>query len=336
MESDGDRREAESRNRTLYQSLIKTGEFRKYARAGRAQGIGGMGKMKHKWMAMLVVLVTTVVTAQEAVKQYDNLKAQAGAWATSRLWASLLNNSAPEEKSLEVQPATCSVKETPDASLQETRTPGRIIVIKGFNAQQRDAASQPIRIELTALEDKQHSDRSEAAADKFERLSEVALLTEQSGGEAEESNAPEAQITAEPDAAGDDAVDESSIVHSKQDVQVISRTLNRAVAEEVSHVVDARSAPVRETHSAFETQAHLRAIRRAAKALQDVERGKRIELRIIKRGGSVDPPRPTSISLSAENISVPPAEDFPDAPPSQIASQHTASLSTDSACASEE
>jgi hypothetical protein len=335
MESDGDRREAESRNRTLYQSLIKIKEFGKYVRAGRAPGIGGMGKMKHRWMAMLVVLVTTVVTAHEAVKQYDDLKAQAGAWATSRLWASLLNTSAPEEKSLEVQPATCSVKETPDGHTQGTWTHGQVVVIKGFNGQQRDASSQLIRIELSALEDKQHSDASEEAADKFERIGEVALLSKQSGGEAEESNAPEAQITAEPDAAQDDTVDESSVVHSEQHVQVISRTLNRAVAEEVSHVVDAR-APVQETRSAFETRMQMRAIKIAAKALQNIERGKRIELRIIKRGDSVDPPRPTSISLRAENISVPLAADFPDAPPSQIASQHTASLSTDGTCASEE
>lgn len=287
--------------------------------------------MKHKWMAMLVVLVTTVVTAQEAVKQYDNLRAQAGAWATSGLWASLLNNSAPEEEQLEVQPATCSVKATPGAQVQETRTPGQIIAIKGFNAQQRDAASQPMRIELSALEDKQHSDLNEAAADKFERIGEVALLTEHSGVEAEERSQPEAQITTEPDTAED----ESSIEHAEQDVHVITRTLNRAVAEQVSHVVDA-SVPAQETRAAFETRAQVRAIKRAARALQDVERGKRIELRILRRGNPVAPPSPALISLRAENSYGLQATDFNDALPAQLVAQPDAVLSPVGTCAGEE
>jgi hypothetical protein len=291
--------------------------------------------MKHKWMAMLVVLVTTVVTAQEAVKQYHDLKAQAGAWATSRLWASLLNNSAPEEKSLEVQPAMCSVKQTPTNPSQETWMPRQVIVIKGFKDQQRDAASQPIRIELSALEDKHHNDPGEAAADKFERIGEVALLSEQTGGEAEERSQPEA-LTAEPDTATDDAVDENSIDHAEQEVHVISRILNRAVTEEVSQVVDA-SAPSHETRAAFETQARLRAIKRAAKALQDnVERGKRIELRIIRRGNPVDRSSPTSISLRAENSYGPQATDFHDALPAQFVARPDASLSPVGTCASEE
>ena len=292
--------------------------------------------MKHKWMAMLVVLVTTIVTAQEAVKQYDDLKAQAGAWATSRLWASLLNTSAPEEKSLEAQPATCSVKETTAAHSQETPMPVQVVVIKGFNGQQRDAvASQPIRIELAALEDKQHSEPSEAATQTFERIGEVAQLTEHSGEETEESNTPAEQPSAEPDTAEGDAVDENSIEHAEPDVHVNTRTLNRAVAEEVAHVVDA-SAPVQETRSAFETQARLRAIKRAAKALQDVERGRRIELRIIRRGNPVERPSPTSISLRAENSYGPQATDFHDALPVQFVAQPDASLSPVGTCASEE
>jgi hypothetical protein len=299
-----------------------------------------MGKMKHKWMAMLVVLVTTVVTAQEAVKQYDDLKAQAGAWATSRLWASLLNSSAPEEKSLEAQPATCSVKETPNNPSQETWTPGQVIVIKGFKDQQRDAASQPIRIELSALEDKHHNDPGEAAADKFEHLGEVALLSEQPGGEAEERSQPEA-LTAEPETVTDDAADEDSINHAERnqaerDVHAVSRISNRAVVEGVAPVFDS-PALVQETRAAFETQARLRVIRRAAKALLDnAERGKRIELRILRRGNPADRPSPASISLRAENSYGPQATDFHDALPAQPVAQPDAGLSPVGTCASEE
>ena len=76
-----------------------------------------MGNIRHKWMVLVVVVVTTFATAQEAVKQYDGLREQANEWATSRLLASLLNTSAPGEELIETQTvsnSSCSVEERRD------------------------------------------------------------------------------------------------------------------------------------------------------------------------------------------------------------------------------
>src|ERR1043165_7767386 len=84
------------------------------------RGVKGMGNIRHKWMVLMVVLVTTFATAQEAVKQYDGFREQANEWASSRLLASLLNTSAaPDEGSPEAQNtsstvATCSAGERMD------------------------------------------------------------------------------------------------------------------------------------------------------------------------------------------------------------------------------
>jgi hypothetical protein len=290
--------------------------------------------MKHKWTVMLVVLVTTIVTAQEAVKQYDDLKAQAAAWATSRLWASLLStSSAPEEESPEEQRADCYAKEpTGDDSRQpQSLMSTHVNDTENINGDERAAVNQTIRSESRALEDKHHFDANEATAETFERTSEVALLTEQSNVEAEEASLPET-LSAEQDTTTtqDDAVDEDSPVHADQEeAHSISRALKRAVAEEVSTGVDA-STPVQETRAAVETRVQARAIRRAVKALHDsIDRSRRIELRIIRRERRVDPHNAAHISLRAENSSGPQANTFSDARSAQINSQHTASLNAE-------
>jgi len=297
--------------------------------------------MRHKWMVALVVLITTVVTAQEAIKQYDDLKEQAGAWATSRLWASFLSTNAPEEELIEEQAVTYSVKEiTGDHSpRQETRMPGQVNDIKSISiVQQRARAeSHTTRIELPALKDKQHNDANPAGEAALERTSEVALLTEQAGVESEETGQPETQTT-EPDSAGGDDTETHSIVHAEQrEASFTGRTLNRIAAEEALLAVDA-STPVPHTNTVSEARAQARAIKRAIKALQEtVDRGRRIELRIIRRERRVDKQNGTSMSLRAQISSDPSATDLTDAPlPAQINSQLAPGLSADGACASEE
>lgn len=289
--------------------------------------------MKHKWTVMLVVLVTTIVTAQEAFKQYDDLKAQAAAWATSRLWASLLSTpSAPEEESPEEQRAACTAQKLPTDNSRQSQSLMSSHANDTGNTnshEERAAANQTIKNESDALEDKHHFDTSEATAEPFEQTSEVALLTEQSSVEAEEGGQPEA-LSAEPDtnSAQDDAVDEDSRRYAEQqEAHSISRALKHAVAEEISNGVDL-SVPAQETRALVETRAQARAIRRAVKALHDsIDRSKRIELRIIRRERRVDPHDAANISLRAENSSYPQANTFSDALSAQINYQHTASLS---------
>lgn len=296
--------------------------------------------MRHKWTVMLVVLVTTIVTAQEAIKQYDDLKEQAGAWATSTLWASFLNtsSSAPEEELLEVQTATsCSVKEMPDdhSHRPETLTLSWVSDIKSINGQQRAETNQNIRIEYSTLKDKQHSDSHETAEETIEQMTEVALLAQHTGAKDVEQSEPEGEAT-EPDAARDNDTDDDPIVHAEREASFTSRTLNRVLVEVSTLGVDA-DAPVPQARAAFEARVQARAIKRAAKALQDsIDRGRRIELKRIRRGATVDPQNAASMSLRAENSSAPLATDGADALSAQINTQADAHLNTGNTCASEE
>ncbi len=297
--------------------------------------------MRHKWMMALVVLITTVVTAQEAVKQYDDIKEQAGAWATSRLWASFLSTNAPEEELIEEQAVTYSVKEiTGDHSpRQETRMPGQVNDIKSISiVQQRARAeSHTTRVELPALKDKQHNDPNPAGEAALERISEVALLTEQAGVEAEEPGQPETQTT-EPDATENDTTENHSIIYAEQrEASFNSRTLKRISAEESLLAVDAATL-VPHTITVSEARAQARAIKRAIKALQEtVDRGRRIELRIIRRERRVETQNGTSMSLRAQINPTSLAATLTDAPlPAQINSQLSPGLRADGACASEE
>ncbi|MBA3804149.1 MAG: hypothetical protein H0X14_00315 [Acidobacteria bacterium] len=294
--------------------------------------------MRHKWMAALVVLITTVVTAQEAVKQYDDLKEQAGAWATSRLWASFLSTNAAEEELIEEQAVACSVTEIAGdhSPQQKTLMPAQVNHVKSTNnVQQHSIASHTIRIELPALKDKQHNNPNPAGEAALEHISEVALLTEQAGGEMEEPGQPETQTT-EQDAAEGDERGDYSIVHAEQrEVSFTSRTLSNVAAEEALLTVDA-STPVPHTIAATEAQA--KAIKRAVKVLREnVDRSRRIELRIIRRERRVETQNGTSMSLRAQISSGPSATTFTGAlwlmP---INSQLTPGLSADGACASEE
>ena len=296
--------------------------------------------MRHKWMMLLVVLVTTVVTAQEAIKQYDDLKEQAGAWATSRLWASFLSTNAAEEESPQQSAIACSLKETigDHSTQQEAWMPVQVNEVKSINnsQQQRAEAGHIVRIEIPALRDKQHNDVNPVGEAALERIGEVALLTEQTGLEIEEPSQLETQTT-ELDTAEGDEWDEHSIVHAEQQREV-SRTLTRMAAQQTLLAVDAGGAPLNQTIVVPEARVQAKAIRKAIKALQDnVDRDRRIELRIIRRGRRADSQNATSMSLRAKNNSAASATTLTDALlHTEINSQLATGLSADGACASEE
>lgn len=299
--------------------------------------------MRNKWMVVLVVLITTVVTAQEGVKQYDDLKAQAGAWATSRLWASFLSTNAAEEELPREQAVTCYVEEmTGDQSpQQETSATANANDVKSINnaqqQQQRAGASHTIRIELPALRDKQHNDPNPAGEVALERTGEVARLTEQAGVDAKETGQPEIETT-EPDTADGDETDDHSIDHAElREASFISRTLNNVAAEEALLAADTNTSVPRAI-AMSEARAKAKAIKKAFKALQDnIDRGRRIELRIIRRERRVEQQNGTSISLRAQISYGPSATDVPAAlMTTQIDSQVAPGLGAPGACASEE
>src|SRR5215210_5577108 len=67
--------------------------------------------MRHKWTAILVVMFTTLTTAQEALKQYDAFKAQAGTWATLSLWTGFLSTYETPAEPLQAHVTTCQAEQ---------------------------------------------------------------------------------------------------------------------------------------------------------------------------------------------------------------------------------
>lgn len=259
-----------------------------YAQRAR-RGIKGMENIRHKWMVLVVVVVTTLATAQEAVKQYSGLREQANEWATSRLLASLLNTSAPGAELIETQTVsssfvTCSAGERSDEQpvrrQPATLTTYRTIGIKSTAASQRDEAIHIAVDENSAQLDRQHFELSETDGESLEHLEEVAVLTEKNQfaeldalGLLEEAKEPDAH----------DAEDDS-IAHTQTAIHFINRIITEAPPAtsemDITAAVRARAAA--------DARAQQRAARRALRVLQErTDGGVKFEMKIIKKGDRV-------------------------------------------------
>lgn len=304
-------------------------------RRSACRGVKAMGNIRHKWMTMLVVLVTTFATAQEVARQYDGLREQANEWASSRLLASLLNTSAPEEVLLEAQAvsavsASCSAVERSGepARQRATQTTNQLIETKSATVQQRDEASHIAINGIPAPLDTQHVELSEARRELLESITEVALLADKNHAvELEALGQPEA-IEEQSSAPEDNDADADSDIHAKPEMRFINRVITEAPPR-------ASETDINVARAAIDARVQTRATMRAVRILQErAGRPIRLELKIIRKGDppSGTTPAPLRAANSASQIDAAPTPDELPAPP---AFEDIAAESPNSACASE-
>lgn len=252
--------------------------------------------MRHRWMVMLVVMVTTLTTAQEALKQYDGLRAQAQGWATLRLLTGFINAYTPQDDSTEAQAVvTCSASQLRterahplDAPAQEARFLEAQITVK------RDAANQLAGVESLIPEAGHHNDSPEVPESEFERIGEVAMLAETVEVLPEEPG-DDVEEPAEFDDFSDDSSEEVATLHTLRDVRHTDRALNRDLTVIAPRKSDTAS-PVAALHKArlasrTEAQLKARTIRRALKVIQiQIEKAAKVELRTDSGDLSVELP----------------------------------------------
>jgi len=274
---------------TGFESAItkKTEKFESVCALTRL-GIKGMGNIRHKWMVLVVVAVTTFATAREAVKQYDGLREQANEWATSRLLTSLLNTSAPVEELIETQTVSssstiCAVEERSDEQPVRrqlaTLTTRQSIKTKSNVAPQLEEVMHVAVNETPAQLDRQHFELSDADRKSLERLNDVALLTEKNQFAGLEALG-ELEETQEPENERDDHAEDDSIAHTQAAIHFV----NRVLAEVPARMSETNIKAVRARAEA-DALVQQRAATRALRVLQErTERRVKFELKIIKKG----------------------------------------------------
>jgi hypothetical protein len=288
-------------------------------------------------MVLIVVLVTTFATAQEAVKQYDGLREQANEWATSTLLSSLLNTAAPEEELVQAQltavtSSSCSAAERSDEPAQQpaTQTASHQVETKSAALQHRDEAIRIAVNESPAPVDTQHIELSEAGREALDSINVIALLTDKDhGAELESLSQPEGME--EPESAPvDHDEDADSDAHAKPELHFI----NRVITETSPRLSEADINAIR-ARAASDALVQIRAARRAVKVLQErAGRPIRVELKLIKKGDQQSGAgvAPLRAAQSAPRLD---AADTPDALPAPPALQQPAATSANGACASE-
>jgi hypothetical protein len=307
-----------------------------------------MGNIRHKWIVLMVVLVTTLATAQEAVRQYDGLREQANEWASSRLLASLLNTSAPAEASPEAQTTavaatitSCSAEERKDLEpsvREQSATLSLHQLIETKSAEARPVAGAATRIaldEIPAPLDRQHVELGEADRETLEAHNEIALLTNKNHEvELPESLDQSEEIEAPERAPVEHDTDYDSSVHATPEMHFINRIITAAsprVSETDIEAVRARAAA--------DALVQTRAARKALKVLQERSgRPIRLELKIIRKGdqpGGIAPLPPAAPLRAANSASRTSAAPLPDESPAPPALHDLAAEIPNSACASE-
>ncbi len=303
------------------------------------RGIKGMGNIRHKWMALVVAVVTTFATAQEAVKQYDGLREQANEWATSTLLASLLNTSAPGEELIEAQTAssyTCSVEagreEQPARRQIATLATYQLIETKSPTALQRDEAIHIADNETTAPFDAQRFELSDANTESFERQNEVAFLADKNHVAELEVPGQTEEVTAERVGAPEEH-DADSIV----DTQTAMHLANRLIAQTPPPRVSETDIAAVRVRAAADARVQWRAARRALKVLQErTGPPVKFEMKIIRKG---DQTSAAATMLRAANcddrLDAPAEEGAEDELPAQLALRDIGGTSPQSAASDE-
>jgi hypothetical protein len=281
------------------------------------ESFGGVGKMRHKWMAILVVMFTTLTTAQEAFKQYDAFKTEAAEWATLSLWTGFLSADAPQSAPLQAQLTNCDADQ-PRSHAQQPYAPAlaRTIRVESIRAHKQDSSTPSINVEVLALDDDRHKDSFEAGREALARIREVELL----GTPDRETGEPfeHRSLRAEPFGPLPELNTADLTVHALQRV----RQAAEDEAAPLAAVADSEAA-LRQTRDASRTQAQKnRAMKRALKVLQlRVDKAVRQELSWDKSEITVDWPNGLNIALGARGgpNSIAASLPLPLAPPQPVA-----------------
>jgi hypothetical protein len=223
----------------------------------------------------MVVMVTTLTTAQEALKQYDSLRAQAATWATSGLWAGFLNSyaqpAAQAPQSFRAQAQTCSLNQ-PGQELPYSYRPAlaQTIRIEIVKAERPEQPSRVQRAELLPLTANHREGRAEAIRQAGPTDGEVALLVaarelEATPEQVEETAGPIHVLT-----GGQDGDELELAGHTLRTVRVTGFAPARAQATEVSPLAagDDTEAALRQTRSAAAARAQTQKAKAVKKALR--------------------------------------------------------------------
>lgn len=292
--------------------------------------------MRHKWMVILVVMVTTLTTAQEALKQYDSLKEQAAMWATSGLWAGFLNSSDPAPQTMRPQSETCSMNQ-PGAEPQPSDRPPfaqtiRIEIVKADGPEQstRPAA----RAELLPLAGNHRDARVEAIEQAGPAAREVALLVaareleelEELGQRADETDGPIRALAVGRDKKGIDLAG-----YTWRTVRLAGLAPARTVTMEAAPLAAGsdHDEALRQTRSAAAARAQSQKIKTMKKALRllqlQLDRAARQELSRAERETITELPQElVTVLISADTavdsiaVNLPPAPQQPAALPATM------------------
>jgi len=243
---------------------------------------------------MLVVMVTALTTAQEALKQYDGLKAQAREWATLRLLTGFINAYTPQDESLEAQAVTsCSASQMPSEPSLPLNTPAQgARFLEAQFVVKRDAANQVASVELLTPETEHHNDSREVTEIEFERTGEVARLPETVDVSPEDTGDDVEEATEQVNSS-DNSAEEVATVHTLREVRHTGRSLNpdlTVIAPPASEAANLDAALHKaRVASRAEAQAKVKALKRALKIIQiQVEKAAKVELRTDSRDSSVE------------------------------------------------
>jgi hypothetical protein len=294
-------------------------------------------------MVMLVVMVTTLTTAQEALKQYDGLKAQAREWATLRLLTGFINAYTPPDDSLEAKAATCSASQmTSEPTLPQDAPAQAARSIEARINLKRDAAAHVAGIEFPTPEAEHHNDSrvvtEEIAETGFEHIGEVAMLAETVDASPEET-IDDAEETAEPLNSSDDDSDEVATVHTLREARRTDRALNRDLTVIAPSASDAAKldAALHKTRvaSRADAQTKVKVLKRALKVIQiQIEKAAKAELRTSRGVSNVELPGEIGATPLTPESSGGMTARYPPAPHEQLTGRAQASLSTGE-CAAE-
>lgn len=288
--------------------------------------------MKHRWMVMLVVMVTTLTTAQEALKQYDGLKAQARDWATMRLLTGFINAYTPQDDSLESQEVvTCSASQMPSEPSLSQDAPAHARSLEAQIIVRRDAANHIASVSLLTPETEHHNDSREVTEIEFERVGEVAMLSETVEVLPEETD-DDVEETVEMLDSSDDSREEVATVHTLREVRRIDRALNHDLTVMAPPSSDAANLDAAlhkaRVASRADAQAKVKAIKRALKVIQiQLEKAAKVELRTDRRDSSVELPGEIGTAQLAPESTGSITARYPLAPQDQITGEAPASPS---------
>ncbi len=261
--------------------------------------------MRHKWMAALVVTITTLTTAQEAFKQYDGLKTEAAAWATMRLWTGFLGSYTPPDEPYRAQLTTCHVGPTSEEP-QQSAAPSLAQTVRSESAgaRRQQAANEAPRVELFSLDDDHRSASVEAVREALASVREVELLNAHEDREAE--------------GPGEQS-DETDVEQASHRLPKV-RFASGPVMEAAPLIADADSdeALRQQTRAASRTQAQkARAMKRALRFLQIFrDKAAKQELSRVERESMIELLDGMNMPLDAPAHDAPiVAADFPTASP---------------------